>query len=287
MKVLYHANCNDGAGAALAFQMCWDEKPNDPIEYIPVQYGSEPPNIADDHVYILDFSYPREVVSKMAKTAGSITIIDHHKTAKADLEKPFPDMLDSVRLCDVRVIFDMSKSGAVLTWEHVSREPVPALLLHIQDRDLWNFDMLGTRHISSGLQLYPDWRDWIQFIENPELLGDLMTQGAAIVNYLRIQADKIIATKPRLWDIEPDIIPIYNLPGFMLSDTLHAALVKYPDSPYAVGYFDLANKRIYSLRSRKGTEIDVSEIAKKHGGGGHKHAADFAFKLIWTGQQSD
>jgi len=72
------------------------------------------------------------------------------------------------------------------------------------------------------------------------------------------------------------VIPIYNLPGFMISDTLHMALEKYPSARYAVGYFDLPGKRIYSLRSRQGSEVDVSEIAKRHGGGGHKHAAGFS-----------
>lgn len=46
--------------------------------------------------------------------------------------------------------------------------------------------------------------------------------------------------------------------------------------PFGVCWFDLSNggERVYSLRSLP-DGIDVSEVAKKMGGGGHKHAAGF------------
>jgi nanoRNase/pAp phosphatase (c-di-AMP/oligoRNAs hydrolase) len=47
------------------------------------------------------------------------------------------------------------------------------------------------------------------------------------------------------------------------------------DSPFGACYFDRHDgKRQWSLRSRDGG-VDVSEIAKAHGGGGHKNAAGF------------
>ena len=44
--------------------------------------------------------------------------------------------------------------------------------------------------------------------------------------------------------------------------------------PFAASYYDVKDGRIYSLRSQP-EGIDVSEIAKAMGGGGHKHAAGF------------
>ena len=38
---------------------------------------------------------------------------------------------------------------------------------------------------------------------------------------------------------------------------------------------------VFSLRSEEGG-LDVSEIAKKFGGGGHKHSAGFKVKNIFT-----
>ncbi len=216
----------------------------------------------------------------MATTARSITIIDHHKTAQESLSEPFPDIWDSVPICDITTIFDMTKSGAVLTWEYFFASHTPELLLYIQDRDLWEWKLDDTSDILKGLSLHDDWRDWARFINKPHLLKTLKVAGAAINRYLYIQSDSITNTPPCKWSYaESFIVPVYNIPGCMLSDTLHMALEKYPESPFAVGYFDLPEKRIYSLRSRTNEDFDVSEIAKRNGGGGHARASGFTVPL--------
>jgi len=260
VKVIYHANCTDGAGAALAAYRTF----GDAADYIPAQHGSEPPDVSDCEVYIVDFSYKKTVLLEMAATARSITVIDHHKTAQEDLR--------DISRYNIEVIFDMRKSGAVLTWEYFHPTiPVPFLLQVIQDRDLWLFKSQHTKEITAGLQIYPDWRTWLDIS-----VDRLRTAGRAIADFLVLQSEKIIQSPPRHWDIENIVIPLYNMPGFLISDTLCMALEKYPECPYAVAYFDLPDNRIYSLRSRSGSDVDVSEIAKKHGGGGHKHAAGFS-----------
>ena len=137
MKFLYHANCNDGSGAALAAWMRFGDEGH---EYIPVQYGAPPPEIAKgESVCILDFSYSREVLREMAKTANSILVLDHHKTAQEALSEPFDKELN------ISTEFDMSKSGAVLTWEKFHPgKPLPELFAYLQDRDLWRFELDGT-----------------------------------------------------------------------------------------------------------------------------------------------
>ena len=61
-KVLYHANCNDGAGAALAAYISM----GDTAEYIQVQYGKPPPECGPgDVVYIVDFSYKHDVMLQL------------------------------------------------------------------------------------------------------------------------------------------------------------------------------------------------------------------------------
>lgn len=270
MKILYHANCTDGSGAALSAWMHFGE--DEKCQYIPVQYGNPPPEIEEgEMVVMLDFSYPRDIIMQLATVAGRILIIDHHKTAQADLADPFPE---SDSTCQVETVFDMDKSGAVLTWEYFFPDGVvPPLLKIIQDRDLWKFDMEGTNDVIKGLSVIDDWRKWRQYLWDYRALE---MHGFAINSYLAAQTKKIIKTGPITWHVEGDTVPVYNLPGFMLSDTLHAALEEYPYAPYAVGYFDLPDKRVYSLRSRSGSDVDVSDICKKHGGGGHKHAAGFS-----------
>ena len=61
--------------------------------------------------------------------------------------------------------------------------------------------------------------------------------------------------------------------------------------PFVVMYFDTPSIRKFELRS---SSVDVSEIAKLHGGGGHKFAAGFRVKKsisllkekgLWFGEE--
>ena len=96
--VLYHAGCHDGFGAAWAAH----QKFGDSAEYTAVQYGQDPPNIeAGSEVYIVDFSYPRPILEALNKKMSKLVVLDHHDTARKELEG-----LDYAT-------FDMDKSGAV------------------------------------------------------------------------------------------------------------------------------------------------------------------------------
>lgn len=82
--VIYHDNCADGFGAAWACWMRW----GDACEYVPANYGQVPPDVTGKNILIVDFSYKRPELETMANAAASIVILDHHKTAQAELE-PF------------------------------------------------------------------------------------------------------------------------------------------------------------------------------------------------------
>jgi nanoRNase/pAp phosphatase (c-di-AMP/oligoRNAs hydrolase) len=72
-------------------------------------------------------------------------------------------------------------------------------------------------------------------------------------------------------------VPIVNAPYLNISE-LVGELSK--GHPFAMGWFQRADgKYQYSLRSRMPEGIDVSELAKKYGGGGHKHAAGFTLEM--------
>ena len=85
----------------------------------------------------------------MAGKAKQVTVIDHHVTAKQDLE-------GLIQSGAVDGVFDMDKAGCLLTWEWFfkDREPPPAFLA-VSDRDLWRFERPGTRNIFPALTSYP------------------------------------------------------------------------------------------------------------------------------------
>ena len=103
---IYHGNCPDGFGAAWAVRHAL----GDGVEFYKGIHEQSPPNVRGMDVLLVDFSYKKDVLENMLKTAVSITILDHHISA----EKELADLLSSGK---VNGLFDMNKSGAMLAWE--------------------------------------------------------------------------------------------------------------------------------------------------------------------------
>lgn len=267
--VIYHANCPDGFGAAVAAYCHFRQGDDCPCDFVAASFGQPPPEVARRQVYIVDFSYPRPVLKTMCRTAQTVTILDHHQTAEQDLaglEKEHANL---------RVIFDLDKSGAVLTWEFFHRTPPPRLLLHIQDRDLWRFALEGTNELYAALMARPfDFRVWAGLIDGGELPASLFAEGEAINRYRR-EMIAMLRNKAVIGSIDGCQVPIVNCYDEIASDLLGELA---SDHPFAAGYQDQGTLRKWSLRSSV-TGADVAEIATRFGGGGHRHAAGFITRL--------
>lgn len=76
---IYHGHCDDGFAAAWAVR---NTLGNEAVDFYAGQYQQAPPDVTGRNVLIVDFSYKRPVLDEMAKTAKTILILDHHKTAQ-------------------------------------------------------------------------------------------------------------------------------------------------------------------------------------------------------------
>ena len=252
--VLYHKNCEDGFGAAW---IAWKAMGNQ-AEYIPVQYGESPPELPDrSRVTIVDFSYPRDVTIQLKERMESLGVLDHHKTAAQDLAG-----LDFAT-------FDMQKCGAMLAWEYwFSGESAPLLLHYIQDKDLWLFQLDNSLEVSAALRSYSkEFEVW-----NSLSVDELAKDGVAIQRAINVQVSKHVEMAT-LQNVGGYLVPVVNATCYLseIGDQLNA---NYPDTPFAACYFSRADgKRQWSLRSRG--NFDVSEVAQRFGGGGHKNAAGY------------
>lgn len=262
--IIYHADCLDGFGAAYA---AWT-KFGDNADYIPAHYGDAPPDVTGREVFILDFSYPMGTLLDMSYSATKITILDHHKTAQADVEP----MIDSGIIYGK---FDMTKSGAMLAWEYFNPgTEKPRLLMYIQDRDLWQWKYTITEQVIAGLMLIPrKFTEWHKLISDEESYRRNIRDGEVILEYQNACIKKVIDS-----EIPMEIVAGYKVPFINCTHLISEIGNKLAKGhPFAVMYFDTATDRIFSLRSTE-DGIDVSEIAKRYGGGGHKHAAGFKIK---------
>lgn len=282
---IYHSPCADGFGAAWAV---WKRFPD--WEFYPGVYQNPPPDVTDRDVVLVDFSYKRSVLDEMAGEARSLLILDHHKSAAEDLVglpaarstwEQHVGYLGAPGCSAVGALFDMERSGAGIAWDFFHPDTQrPALIDHIEDRDLWRFALPGTREIQAALFSHPyDFMLWDGFMMGePEggILEGLRLEGAAIERKHHKDVAELVGVCRREMQIGGHVVPVASLPYTLTSDA--GALMCEDGAPFAACYWDTPDGRVFSLRSLP-DGMDVSEIAKQYGGGGHKNAAGFRAPL--------
>lgn len=258
--IIYHGNCADGFSAA----WCFWRKYHHGADYFAGVYQEPPPDVTGRDVYLVDFSYKRDVVIGMLQTAESVTLIDHHKTAIEDLRG----------LVGLKQFTDLERSGATLAWDFLfPDEARPLLLGHIEDRDLWRFKLPGTREIQAVVfsheYTFEQW-DALMSADRVGLLK-MTAAGAAIERKHHKDVAELVKVCQRRMVIGGHDVPVASLPYTMVSDAAHKMA---QGEPFAACYWDTAEGRNFGLRATD-EGLDVSDIAKQYGGGGHAKAAGF------------
>jgi len=260
--VIYHASCSDGFCAAWLLHKVYPD-----AEYMPMQYGDPVPVIRERQLFIVDFSFPRDDLIEL-NTHNDLVVLDHHTTAQVNCE--------GLDFCT----FDMDKCGAELTLGYVKDKynipidnNVQTLVDYVGDRDLWKWKLPKSKEVNAAIRSYSfDFDVWDTFTIN-----NLMSDGEAIERYRRglIQnhvkhAQTVSFAGYTVQMVECTTMEVSSEIGHEICDGY----------PFGIIYSNKYDKRIrtYSLRSN-GDGVDVSEIAKRFGGGGHKHAAGFSLPL--------
>jgi oligoribonuclease NrnB/cAMP/cGMP phosphodiesterase (DHH superfamily) len=256
--VIYHDNCADGIAAAWVCRRRWPT-----CELVPMNYSDDPEyeRFAGADVLFVDFSWKRPQLEELARHSKSVTVLDHHKTAEAELAGL------------TGAFFDMEQSGCGLAWAALfPEETMPVALMYIQDRDLWRFELEGSRAFGA----------WLASEELTLETIQRATQSSDEASRLRAFGTVILRYQARLIASATEHCPRSAIGGYdvpcmpmpcpqLISETGH---VLCKGEPFSATWRDVGAKRIYSLRS-DAHGLDVAEIAMTLGGGGHKHAAGF------------
>lgn len=297
MKTLciYHGHCDDGFAAAWAVRHALGDEN---VEFYPGVYQKDPPDVTGREVILVDFSYKRPVLLDMAAKAISVLVLDHHKTAEEDLS----DLVDPFLVPEnagqsgmwfmwqvmalkkvvaqnrlpIAAVFDMTRSGAGLAWDFFHPNmPRPDFINYIEDRDLWRKSLPMGDEFTIALRSYPQSFDvWDGLVKAGALA--LADQGVSIQRYYRLQVDTM-KKDARLSNFAGHQVMVSNSPYFAASE-IAGELAE--GMPFGASFFERGDGMFqYSLRSRN-DGVDVSEIAKKYGGGGHRNAAGFASRCI-------
>jgi oligoribonuclease NrnB/cAMP/cGMP phosphodiesterase (DHH superfamily) len=277
----YHANCADGFTAAW---VVW-EKYGD-IDFRPVSYGKELLyGIEGKNIIVVDFSFSPEMMAYLEGAARTVVVLDHHKTAAENLS-----MYDNQFRLDHRVVcvgetlveFDMTRSGAMMAWDFCfpSQNP-PRLVRMVQDRDLWLWRIDGSREISILLTTIPkEFKDWRAFSVELETRPSVVLQKAKLLQgFYDGQIDKMCQTAVMVNFLGYDGVPVLFIPYQFASDACSKLLSLYPVAPFAAAITVRQDGFSVSLRSED-ARTDVSGIARRLGGGGHRNAAGCSVKEL-------
>ncbi len=270
VTVFYHRNCSDGFGAAWA---AWRRfSGHRPLSFAPYNYGDPLPEIPAGHdVFILDLSFDPEFLSRLRSKAHHLVLLDHHKSAMEKIAPLYPG--------DPDIVFDMSRSGAMIAWQRFfPGEPVPNLIRYVEDRDLWRWNLPLSLEVTTAMASYAfDFEVWDRLCrtlgygsvseENP-----LAVEGRSILRYQSMLL-KTAIRETGVWGRFSSGERAFFVNSPVLTSEIGGAMKS--DTPFVVIWSIRKDGRVsYSLRASEGGP-DLSKIASRYGGGGHAKAAGF------------
>lgn len=280
MIVLYHNACPDGWTAAWVAKHKYPEAKLQALDH-----GLAPGQIADlvsfvsgEDVLMIDYSLRlREDNDRLAASAKSFRILDHHKTAQAALEgAPY-------------ATFDMNRSGAGLAWDYLFGDnhndwavdaglpshdiipsPRPWFINYVEARDLWRWDSVPkSREVCAYLGTLPyEVESWDKLLDIDVQLAAALGEGALknIQHYVRETIKNV-----RFGNLFGNKVAILNTTYLNCSE-IGNELSKFAE--FSITWFERKDD-VYQFSLRSIGNFDVSAVAKKFNGGGHKNAAGF------------
>ena len=275
--ICYYHDDMDGIAAATIVKMNIPD-----VELKKINYNDEIDifSYSGKNLIIVDFSFPENLMKgfiNLQKTnlVGTLTWIDHHKTA---MEK-MPDLWNDKNIKGIRSI---EKSGCELTFEYfnTNNNQTPEAIKLIGDYDMWNFKY-GDKTIWFGeyanmiikepsIELFSN-EFYLKAMENGKIL--IQKRDEQIKKSFENGLDIIFCGyKTRMINTDKNIS---NLGEYC-----------YKEKGYQIALiWSMKGKKIIcGLRSNT---VDVGEIAKLYGGGGHKFASGFIATLEFMNELFD
>jgi len=292
--IVYHYPCSDGVGALWCANHYKDIN-----EKIPCKAGYKP-NLKPDNktIIFVDLCPSFDILLELAKSAKSILILDHHKSALDSYNKNINNIPENVIY-----ILDMSRSGCQITWDYFfpncstnCTTNRPWFIDYIADRDLWTWKLPDSKAINAELfdGDYIDNNNLDKMTElitlSTESINEFVKQGNLI---LRMQKKELDQSSRHAVEATMQVNGIvYNVwlgtcSGSLRSDLGNILANKplgsgnLPDFSATWVYEVKSNEWWISLRGND-TSPDLSVICGYFGGGGHRMASGMTIKYPTT-----
>lgn len=265
--VVYHGGCVDGLFGLAVVRRALEARGYH-VDAVAGAYNKPLPSMAGASLVVcVDFSPPRAELLALEGTGVGLLVLDHHDTAK--------DALDGLDFA----IFDADESGATLAWRYFFRDaPMPALLAYVRDRDLWRWELPGSKAINYMLQKLkrhegglPPFELWghAGYIDSLRSMGgvemrvrdEAVLSAVARCHWRQVGVHRVPCTMMQLWE----------------SELGHELLNAHPEALLSANISVQADGSVrFSVRAND--RVHVGQLmADLFGGGGHPNAAGAEF----------
>ncbi len=316
--ILHHSSDLDGYGSAVV-AIKWLEEQNFYIKTrtIPVNYNAynfnyiklaiNQINEEDDvaWVFVLDFSLKTNEMKWLIDNSQKVFWCDHHPTIQNTLKEVKHYLNEkSVSIQDIAVINDWTKNyffnfdftnekaAILLTWEMLNPNIKPnKYIKYINNLDLWKFDnheIIYFREFVYKL-LWKNYKFLKSFIFDKQLLNTefkdvildktIDTIGKIFIEKKNDQIKKTVNKFISGYLNGYNTCVINNTISEINSDVLNY-MCREHNYDIALSYFDdlVNNTKGFSARCIR-DDINVGQIVRQFGGGGHAKAAGFSINL--------
>jgi len=279
MKCFFHSSDLDGHCSGAIIKYKFPE-----CEMIPIDYGDKFPWTTIqpfETIYMVDFSLqPFEKMFMLNNLTPNLIWIDHHKSAieaHKDWNCTYSEYLS------IQGVGKVGIGACQLVWEYLfPNTPVPKFVKLLAEYDVWNHSNPDTLPFQYGMRLRetnPATDEGMQiwhrlfaasFFEQDKIIED----GKIVLKYQE-QIDKKYCERFAFETEFEGLKAIAVNKGLANSNTFKS--IKGIDKYDIIITFCMISPGkgwTVSLYTTK-PDVDVSMIAKKYGGGGHKQAAGF------------
>lgn len=214
---------------------------------------------------------PFELMLKLADYIGQerVVWIDHHKSAIEAAIKAGFDLTRGIR--------KIGTAACELAWQYYFwQEPMPQVVRLLGRYDVWDHadpNVLPFQYGARGLNLDPENQFlWDQLFSDGGIVADILQQGSAILRYVAEENRKYCEASA--FEMHFDGLRCISINRLLTNSKMFDAVWDPTRHDAMVTFGWRKDRWIVSLYTDK-KDIDVSEVAVRHGGGGHAQAAGF------------
>ena len=275
-----HSPCKDGNTSAWAAYQIFPK-----AEFLKESHGGytttetllNREDIKDLDITYIDICPPREMLIALADIAGKVQVLDHHKTAAEKCgDLPY-------------VYIDQTKSGAGIAWEKIVLAAEPErgssfLVELVQDADLWKWEIpdssLYNHYLESQKFSFQAWDNIAKLLETEAGKESILAVARSYDEFRKHIIGRMVTNRKIHWiyfNKSGVKMPAINTSIFQ--SMIGNILCNRKGHQGGAVYYRGNGQYYFSLRSTD-QGPDVSQIAQKYGGGGHRNAAGFVVNSL-------